>query len=341
MKKIFTIILLIGIGIAAKAQDNHFSMFYNSPLTLNPALTGLMVEDIRAVAQYRSQWQSVTVPYKTMMASVDANILKGTLRDDFVGVGLMVYNDKAGDSEFRNTQVALSASYNKDLTGEGNHYLSAGYQVGLGQHAVNFGKLLFDSQYDGQNLNPNIASGENLTRENFLYLDMAGGLAWSYAPTQKSSFYAGVSVSHFNNPNMSFIQDNENTLFTKWVVHGGFELPLTSGLSLIPRGVVILQGPHAEYNVGGLLKFRVNPDYGPDYGQTAFYLGTMRRIGDAQIIIAKFDIERFSFSAAYDINISELDIASQANGGFEIGLTYKGWFFDAPANSGPVGCPTF
>jgi hypothetical protein len=54
MKRIFTILVLIGIGIAAKAQDNHFSMFYNSPATLNPALTGLMVEDIRAVAQSES-----------------------------------------------------------------------------------------------------------------------------------------------------------------------------------------------------------------------------------------------------------------------------------------------
>jgi type IX secretion system PorP/SprF family membrane protein len=341
MKQIFTIIFLIGIMTAAKAQDNHFSMFYNSPLSLNPAMTGLMVEDIRTVVQHRSQWQSVTVPYTTTLASVDANIMKGYLQDDFVGVGLIVYNDKAGDAEFRNTQVALSASYNKDLSGEGNHYLSGGFQIGFGQQAVNFNKLLFDSQFDGQNLNPQISSGENLSRSNFVYLDMAAGVAWFFKPTKYTSAYAGFAVSHLNEPNMSFIQGAENPLYMKWTAHAGVEFPMTDGLSLVPRAVVMFQGPHKEVNVGGMLKFRVNSQLSDDYSQTAFYLGTMHRFGDAQIVIAKFDINKFSFAAAYDFNISSLDIASRSNGGFEIGITYKTWFFDAPAGSGPTGCPTF
>lgn len=341
MKNIFTILLLIGIMTVAKAQDNHFSMFYNSPLSLNPAMTGLMVEDIRGVVQYRSQWQSVTVPYTTTLASVDANIMKGYLRDDFVGVGLMVYNDKAGDAEFRNTQVALSASYNKDLSGEGNHYLSGGFQIGFGQQAVNFNKLLFDSQFDGEALNPQIASGENLSRANFVYLDMAAGVAWFFKPTKYTSAYAGFAVSHLNEPNMSFIQGAENPLYMKWTGHAGVEFPVTDGLSLVPRAVVLFQGPHREVNVGGMLKFRVNSQLSDDYGQTAFYLGTMHRVGDAQIIIAKYDINKFSFAASYDFNISSLDIASRSNGGFEIGITYKTWIFDAPAGSGPTGCPTF
>lgn len=341
MRKIFTILFLIGITISANAQDNHFSMFYNAPLTLNPAMTGLMIEDIRAVAQYRSQWQSVTVPYKTMLASVDANILKDYLKDDFVGVGMMIYNDKAGDAEFRNTQVSFSASYNKDLSGGGDHYLSAGAQIGVAQQAVNFGNLLFDSQYDGQILNPNIASGENLGRENFTYLDMAAGIAWYYMPSAKNNFYAGASVAHMNQPNMSFIDGAENRLHMKWTAHAGVEFGVTDGLSLVPRAVVIKQGPYLETNVGGMMKFRVNPQLGDDYGQTAFYFGGMYRVGDAAIAIMKIDLSRFSFSAAYDFNISLLDIASKSNGGFEIALTYKTWIFDTPKGSGPVGCPTF
>lgn len=341
MKKLFTILLIIGTLISAKAQDNHFSMFYNSPLYLNPAMTGLMVEDIRAVAQYRSQWQSVTVPYQTMMASVDGQILKGYLRDDFVGIGLMMHNDKAGDAEFRNTQVALSASYNKDLSGGGDHYLSAGAQIGLAQQAVNFTDLLFDSQYDGQQLNPNIASGENLTRENFMYLDMSAGLAWYYLPSAKTNFYAGFAVSHMNRPNMSLIDGVDNPLYMKWVGHAGVEFAVTDGLSLVPRGIFIKQGPHTELNVGGLMKFGVNSQLGDDYGQTAFYFGGMYRVGDAAIAILKVDLNRISFSVSYDFNVSALDVASQANGGFEIGLAYKTWIFDAPKGSGPVGCPTF
>jgi type IX secretion system PorP/SprF family membrane protein len=323
------------------AQDNHFSMFYNAPFTLNPAMTGLMVEDIRVVTQYRSQWQSVTVPYNTMMAAFDMNLFKERFRNDFVGVGLSFYNDKAGDSEFRNTQITASGAYSKDLQGENNHYISAGFQVGLGQQALNFGTLLFDSQYDGEILNPDIPSGENFNRQSVTYLDLGAGFGWFYTPSNDKSFYAGVAVSHFNQPNLSFIQDAKNPLLTKFVFHAGFEFPIAQGLSFVPRGIILLQGPHSEFNVGGLLKFRVNPDLGQDYGQNAFYLGTMRRIGDAQVFIAKMDLNRISVSFAYDFNISNLDIASKSNGGFEIGVSYKGWVFGTPENVGPVGCPTF
>lgn len=342
MKNINTIFCLFIWSVTClQAQDSHFSQFYNSPLSLNPALTGLMTEDIRLAAQYRSQWGSVTAPFQTAMFSVDANLFREELNDDFVGVGLLLMNDQAGDSELKNTQAQVSFSYNKTLSSLADQYLSAGYQIGYVNQSINFGKLLFDSQFDGEGLNPNIASGENLGRQNINYLDMAAGIAWFYVPQEKTSFYLGASIAHFNRPNLSFLEGGENPLDIKYIVHGGFEFPITSGLSLVPRFIFINQGAHNETNVGGLLKFRVNPDYGDDYGQTAFYLGSMTRIGDAQIFIVRFDYNQFGISGSYDFNTSDLDIASQSNGGFEIGLTYRTWFYGTPTNRGPVGCPTF
>lgn len=342
MKNINTIIVICLLWASCvQAQDTHFSQFYNSPLSLNPALTGLMSEDIRFAAQYRSQWRSVTVPYQTSMFSTDANLFREELDDDFVGVGLLLMNDKAGDSELKNTQAQLSVSYNKTLNSLANQYLSAGFQIGMVNQSLNFGKLLFDSQFDGQILNPTIASGENLGSQSFNYLDMAAGLAWFYVPNEKTSFYIGGAVAHMNEPDLSFIEGENNQLAMKYTVHAGVEFPITGGLSLVPRVIYIQQGPHTETNIGGLLKFRVNPDYGDDYGQTAFYIGSMTRIGDAQIIILRFDYNQFGISASYDFNTSNLDIASQSNGGFELGLTYRTWFYGTPTNRGPVGCPTF
>jgi hypothetical protein len=49
------------------AQDLHFSQFFNSPLTTNPANTGFIPDaDFRLGANYRNQWSTImTVPYKT------------------------------------------------------------------------------------------------------------------------------------------------------------------------------------------------------------------------------------------------------------------------------------
>ena len=58
--------LVLGVGVAmmlsgaSKAQDVHFTQYFTSPLTLNPAMTGLVPDDIRAAANYRTQWTAVS-----------------------------------------------------------------------------------------------------------------------------------------------------------------------------------------------------------------------------------------------------------------------------------------
>src|ERR671917_454749 len=66
------IIILFSIFLVQDgySQDLHFSQWFNSPLTTNPANTGFIPDaDYRVGANYRNQWSSVmTVPYKTMSA---------------------------------------------------------------------------------------------------------------------------------------------------------------------------------------------------------------------------------------------------------------------------------
>jgi type IX secretion system PorP/SprF family membrane protein len=336
-----TLVCVIAMTWTAKGQDIHFSQFYNSPLSLNPAMTGLFLEDIRAIANYRNQWGTVTTPYETMAASVEFSALKGILYDDYVGFGLMVMNDRAGDLNLRNTQIQLSASYSKALNGDGNQYLTAGAQIGLVQNAFNSAGLLFDSQYDGTQLDPNINSGENIDRPNFFYPDVSAGIAWYFAPEERTSFYVGVGMQHLNRPNISFYSNAVDRLYRRFVIHGGLEFPFGASLSFVPRAVIISQGPYAETNVGALVKFSVHPDYGVDYGQTAFYVGSMFRIGDAIIPIVRFDYNQVSITASYDVNTSELENASRGNGGFELSLVWKQFTSDNANNRGPVGCPTF
>src|ERR1700742_3575733 len=96
--------LLFGVGVAmmmggaAIAQDVHFTQYFTSPLTLNPALTGLINEDLRIAANYRSQWGTVSnTPYVTGTFSFDAALLKNKLPDgDALGFGLMALYDQSG-----------------------------------------------------------------------------------------------------------------------------------------------------------------------------------------------------------------------------------------------------
>src|SRR5271155_5790433 len=96
--------LLFGVSVAimlagsALAQDVHFTQYFTSPLTLNPAMTGLVPDDIRFAANYRTQWSSVSPdPYITGTASFDMAMLKGKLPEgDALGIGLLMLYDKSG-----------------------------------------------------------------------------------------------------------------------------------------------------------------------------------------------------------------------------------------------------
>ncbi len=120
MKKIIlgTSVALLLAG-SAIAQDVHFTQYFTSPLTLNPALTGLVNEDLRFAANYRTQWSSVSsTPYITGTFSYDMAILKGKLPEgDALGVGLLGLYDKSGSGGLTNTTVGLSWHIIKLLEG--------------------------------------------------------------------------------------------------------------------------------------------------------------------------------------------------------------------------------
>lgn len=67
-------ILLIGMILSFNgvSQDAHFSQFYASPLTLNPAIAGTYNGTFRISTIYRDQWRSaLDNPLRTFAISGD------------------------------------------------------------------------------------------------------------------------------------------------------------------------------------------------------------------------------------------------------------------------------
>jgi hypothetical protein len=53
-------------------QDQHFTQYYASPLTLNPALAGAFSGTYRMSLIYRDQWRNaLTQPFATYSAAID------------------------------------------------------------------------------------------------------------------------------------------------------------------------------------------------------------------------------------------------------------------------------
>ncbi len=93
----------------------HFSQFFNSPLTTNPANTGFIPDaDYRLGAQYRNQWSAVmTVPYKTTSIFGDAQLFRDKLETGWLGIGGVLLSDVAGSGSLRSTKVYGSIAYHQ------------------------------------------------------------------------------------------------------------------------------------------------------------------------------------------------------------------------------------
>src|ERR1700757_2967921 len=115
MKKWLTLLpLILCFGTILRAQDPHFSQFFSSPLTLNPAFTGKFNGTVRIAGNYRNQWPTINRAYQTGTASVDFPIMKKQIdyRDTW-GIGLMGYSDKSAAGAVSFNYVSFSTAFHK------------------------------------------------------------------------------------------------------------------------------------------------------------------------------------------------------------------------------------
>ena len=98
MKKAGVIYFCLLASFFLKGQDIHFSQISNSSFFLNPSLISFQPHHYHATLHRRSQWKSVTKPFKTTVLSLE--------RKDFFpshSFGIQFLNDFSGDSKFKTT----------------------------------------------------------------------------------------------------------------------------------------------------------------------------------------------------------------------------------------------
>ncbi|MBN4049704.1 PorP/SprF family type IX secretion system membrane protein [Bacteroidales bacterium AH-315-N07] len=320
------------------AQDIHFSQFNFSPLNLNPALTGLFDADYRFVGNHKNQWRSINIPapYNTFSGSFDGNFFKSKLGKDFWGGGVVIFNDRAGDSELSTTQFNISTSYIRKLDDASRQYLSFGIQNGIVQKSINYSNLKFDSQYDGSRFDPNLSNQESFMSDSRLYYDFSTGVSYLFKPKRRMMYNVGISFSHLTMPRQSFLGNKKIRLDPKITFHGNSLIKIRRKMDLMPSFMVLKQGKFKEIVVGSFIRFLTDEKI----GSSALYLGGWYRVGDAIYYVMAFDFRNMKVGISYDINISKLRVASQGRGGIEVAIIYIFRRFQ-PIYKQQTGCPLF
>src|SRR5258705_6369441 len=111
----WSICLLLAFAMRSTAQtDPHFTQNYTYPMYINPALTGSSDGEYRASAVYRTQWGSISNPYRTMGVSFD------TRTDKNINLGASLLNQTAGDGGFSYLTAYASVAYTGVKFGKDN-----------------------------------------------------------------------------------------------------------------------------------------------------------------------------------------------------------------------------
>ncbi len=317
MKKNLHIFFLAAFPAIAAAQDIHFSQYEASPLNLNPAQAGNFSGDYRFTANHRSQWGSVTIPFRTFSGAYDMSFRKKS--NGWFGAGILLNSDRAGDSRMGILQGNIVLSYTSKLNRDSTLFLSFGMSAGMAQRSVDYSRLTFDEQFDGQAYNPALNNWQNLGNISFTFFDCAAGMNWHYRSPGRFRINAGTAFSHLNTPSQAFLAASASRLPLKTAIYAIPEIKITSEFDLIPSMLYQRQSSFSELcgGVTGRYILRSQSGY-----TSALYLGVSLRKSDALVFLAAMDYRDFRAGFSYDVNTSGLRPASNGWGGFEFSCAY-------------------
>ena len=330
--------------VQAQGPDPRFSQMNAGPTQLNPALIGVFEGQFRVAFNYRDQYRAIfqDVPYKTVGASFDMKF--NALKRDFFSVGLTMLSDKAGDSQFSQSQTSLGMSYMKHIAGgrgrKDVQYLIAGAQIGIGQTGINWNSLRWSTQFDGNGFDGSLPTGEQFGASSNVYMDLNAGLMWYALLGNNRSVYAGASMHHINSPEISLFEDQSENLYSRYTLHAGGEIRVGRDVSLLPGARFLYQGPSLETQVGTSLRFTNR-----DFGDVALRAGAYGRLvnansgisSDAVVVLAALEWESWTLGLSYDVSISSINDLNDGRGAFELSLMYV----HPSRRRGGLYCPTF
>ena len=334
MKRLLSLIVVGMIFGSVYAQDVHFSQFFQTPTLLNPALSGIYEGTSRLSLGYKGQWSSIDNAYQTIHASAETTIFKQRKRmgsaSNFLAMGLDFFQDKAGDLAVTTDQVLLSVAYNLEVAV--GHRLAGGIHAGFGTTKLDPSSGKWGSQYDETMgiYDPSLPSGEMPSENSKFYPDFGIGLAHTWNadwrnPLRGWGSTTGLSVSHLNRPNKSPYTGGEDKLHIKYTLQSKFNIPVDKKIYMIPQMLFSLQGPSYEWIIGSDVRyfFKSYANYTAFYKDMAGTFGLHWRTGDAIIATVGFTYDSFNIGLSYDVNVSELSLASRYNGGIEAHLSYQ------------------
>lgn len=333
MRRLPVVVFFIMCCANVFAQDPHFTQFFASPLTLNPAFTGKFDGTVRVAGNYRNQWPTINRAFDTKAVSIDFPILQNVVPEtDRFGLGLQGYSDQSADNAVKFNYASVSTAYHLGLSEDGYDQIGIAFQGTYATMQIMPSKLKFEDQLTSlgfTNVTSEIFNNSTLNRK---YFDLNAGILYTGSKTDYDNYYAGVSLYHINKPKQSFTGAFYE-LSPRATFHAGGYFPSGQTGTIHLSAMHSTQAKSSETVIGGAYQFQVTEEENP----TSFYAGMWYRVNDAFAPYLGLEWGNLRLGATYDVTTSQLKSASNSRGGFEISLIY----INRPSDSKGIPCPKF
>lgn len=292
-KTIVPLILILGCGSIKAQQDPMYTHYMYNTLVINPGYAGSR-DALTITALHRSQW----VDYKGAPV-VQTLTMHSPLRNEHLGIGLSISNDKIGPTN--NTSAVVDFAYIMKLTKKSK--LALGISAGADMFKANLGSVLLDQQSD-----PSFQNNVN----NRITPNFGFGAYYS-----RDRFYAGLSIPKIIQNNYSDLNQTAGNVLAGQEQRHYFFI----------AGAMIKMSDVLEFKPTTLVKATAGSPIQADV--TASFLiaskvllGAMYRTGDAVGLLVGLDItQQFHVGYSYDYSYG-LTNFKYHQGSHEIMLRY-------------------
>lgn len=349
--KITVITLLFFVGLL-KGQDLHFTNNTFASPFFNPAQTGDFLGTYRISALARDQWSNfIFEPYQTQMINIDSPQALGFRKQDWLGLGLGVYNDKAGDIGFKNIGFFLGASYHYSLDKKQKKVFSVGVQYGqIQRNATDPDRAQFE---DGLNQSgtssPDLALLEQFRDS---YSDLNIGIQYKQKYKKTDLLNIGLSYHHLLSPDFeALVLDNyiperinfyiyhEHQFNKKFSIKYGHWSSL-AGLFNSRHSVQT----NVNIQAIGALKLNTKKKRNKEAKKAKdidLVFGLGYRVSDALQLISGINYEQWSLIFSFDMTVSAASNYNNNNGAYELGIQRIINVYKEPKVDSVILCPKF
>lgn len=337
------------------AQDIHNTLFNMSPLTLNPALTGAFEGTARIGGIYRAQDFALSSGegYSTPSFYIDAPIFRGFRPRDWIGVGMMFYQDNAGSLNLKTTTSQLSGAYHLAMDKKGESMLTFAVQWGSVQRSIDPSRGVYSDTYaevygglGNQSTEDPLSAGgtggggggDNQEAKKS-FSDIGAGVMLRSKVGDESNLELGLAYGHLTTPAYNFISggvagSDANKRPARITAHGRLVMPLQGKWTFEPTFLFQSTSAATEVGLQAWAGHQINPD-------TKLNFGLGYRFGDAGKFLFGVEHKDLKAAIAYDLSLSSKNQINNYQGAIELAAYYILKIYKKPDVKPAILCPRF